>query len=550
MKAMILAAGKGTRLQPLTNFQPKALVEVNGKPLIEILIQRLKKFGFNEIIINLHHFQNQIISFLEKKNFFDTKIEFSFEENLLETGGGLLKASHFFFDKKPFLLHNVDVLSEINLLDFYEKHCENKALATLAVQEKNSDRYLHFDEQNFLCAWQNVSTNELRKVRNPNGNLKIAAFSGIHVVDPKIFDLITQKNCFSIIETYLNLAPQHKIAPYFYKENTQDVGKISSILQTSYLVDSPTFTEIKESYEKIKPYISQTPVLSSQNLNEILGAELFFKCENFQKTGSFKIRGATNAVFSLSEAAVKQGIITHSSGNHAAAVAFAAKLRETKSYIVMPENSPEVKKESVKNYGAEVYFCEPTLSAREEILKLWIEKTGANFIHPYDNVKVICGQGTISLEFLEQVSNLEILLIPVSGGGLLSGNLIAAKALKPDLKIFGVEPQGANDAFLSFYEKKLIKLDKIETIADGLRASLSPLTFNIISKLADGIVTVSEGAILCAMYLLAEKLKIVAEPSSAVPLAALLENKLEFKNKKVGIIVSGGNIDLKNYWKF
>ena len=271
---------------------------------------------------------------------------------------------------------------------------------------------------------------------------------------------------------------------------------------------------------------------------------MYFKCENFQKTGAFKFRGATNALFSLNEKDAKRGVATHSSGNHAAALSLAAGLRKVKCFVVMPHNAPKVKVEAVKGYGAEITYCEPTLQARESTLQKLIEKTGAVFIHPYNNFEVICGQGTAAIEFLHEVPDLEIMMAPVGGGGLFSGTIISARAVHPEIKLFGAEPKNADDAYRSFKNKKLFPPVKPNTIADGLLTALSELTFKIISEKADDILTVSEQAIIEAMKLIWERMKIVVEPSAAVPLGVVMENKSFFKNRKTGLILSGGNIDV------
>lgn len=307
----------------------------------------------------------------------------------------------------------------------------------------------------------------------------------------------------------------------------------------------PSFSEIKIAYKRIKNYIHNTPVLSSNSINIICGAEIFFKCENFQKIGAFKIRGATNAIFSLSNEDAEKGVATHSSGNHAQALALAAKWRGIKSYVVMPKNSPQVKINAVRGYGAEITFCEPNLMARENGLSKVVEKTGATFIHPYDNYNVICGQGTAALEFLKKVPNPDIIMTPVGGGGLLSGTAITVSTISDKIKIIAGEPAGADDAFRSFKSGKLILQTNPQTIADGLLTSLSDLTFHIITKLVDDILTVKEENIKKAMQLIWERMKIIVEPSAAVPLGAILENPELFSDKKIGIILSGGNVDLE-----
>lgn len=306
----------------------------------------------------------------------------------------------------------------------------------------------------------------------------------------------------------------------------------------------PNFTDILEAHKRIRNYIHRTPVLTCESINNITGCRLYFKCENFQKIGAFKFRGACNAVFSLSEEEIKNGVATHSSGNHAQALALAAKIRDIKSYIVMPDNSPKVKKEAVAGYGAEIIYCKPTLEAREYNLEELVKKTGAVFIHPYNNFNVICGQGTASIELLEQAPNPDIIIIPVGGGGLISGNSISVKALNREIRVIGVEPNDADDAARSMKAGYIIPSVNPKTIADGLLTSLSDLTFAIIKRNVSKIMTVNDETIVTAMKLVWERMKIVIEPSAAVTLAAVLENKEFFAGKKIGIIFSGGNVDL------
>ncbi len=308
----------------------------------------------------------------------------------------------------------------------------------------------------------------------------------------------------------------------------------------------PVRADIEAAYEKIKPYIHKTPVLSSSLLNEIFGAELYFKCENFQKVGAFKFRGATNAVLSLNEEELSRGLITHSSGNHAAAVSLAAKMRGTRAYIVMPSNSPEVKKQAVAGYGADIRFCEPNLKAREDTASEIIKETGATFIHAYDNFNVICGQGTVGLELINEYPDLDAVIGPVGGGGLMSGISIAVRGLDPDIKVYGAEPLGADDAYRSLKSGKLITQHKPDTIADGLLTTLSERTFAILGEKLDDIFTVTEESIVGCMQLIWERMKIIVEPSSAVTLAVIAENKQIFRNRKVGLVLSGGNVDIRN----
>jgi len=272
---------------------------------------------------------------------------------------------------------------------------------------------------------------------------------------------------------------------------------------------------------------------------------LYFKCENFQKVGAFKSRGAVNAVFSLDEEVVKNGVGTHSSGNHAQALARAAKLRKIPAYIVMPENAPQVKVDAVKNYDGIITFCKPTLQAREETLAEVIKKTGAIEVHPYDNYKVIEGQATCGKELLESVADLDLILCPVGGGGLLSGTGLSANYFSDGTDVIACEPACADDAYRSFKSGKLIPSINPQTIADGLLTSVGQRNFPIIQKYVSDIVTVSEEAIIKAMSLIFERMKIVVEPSAAVPFAAILENKINVSGKHVGIILSGGNIDFK-----
>ena len=297
-------------------------------------------------------------------------------------------------------------------------------------------------------------------------------------------------------------------------------------------------------HARIKPYIHKTPVMCSQSLNDLAGCELYFKCENFQKIGAFKARGGMNAVLSLSKEQQQKGITTHSSGNHAQAIALAAKLVDTKAYIVMPSNAPEIKKNGVRVLGGEIIECEPNLEARERGVKEVIERTGATFIHPFDNDDVIAGQGTAAIELIEEIGNLDFILAPVGGGGLLSGTALATHQLLPNAQVIAGEPEGAADAVLSFKSGKVEKAPYIKTIADGLMTTLTPRTLAIIQKHVSDIITVSDDEIVAAMKLVYERLKIIIEPSSAVPFAALLKDKNRFSKKKVGIIFTGGNVDL------
>jgi threonine dehydratase len=300
---------------------------------------------------------------------------------------------------------------------------------------------------------------------------------------------------------------------------------------------------IRGAHARIRPYIHRTPVLTSSRLDAASGGSLFFKCENFQKVGAFKARGATNAVFALDEATARRGVATHSSGNHAAALSRAAKLRGIPAHIVMPSNSAKVKVRAVESYGAHITFCEPNDVSREAACAEVIAKTDATLIHSFENEDVMAGQGTAALEFLEQ-ADIDLLLCPVGGGGLLSGSAIAAKAMRPQIKVIATEPANANDAAQSFRAGRRIVTEKKFTIADGLRTNVGTPNFPIIQRYVDDIVTVSEEAIISAMRTIWETMKIIIEPSAAVPYAAVLEKKIDVGGRAVGIILTGGNIDL------
>jgi threonine dehydratase len=306
----------------------------------------------------------------------------------------------------------------------------------------------------------------------------------------------------------------------------------------------PQYSDIEKAHSRIESLIHRTPVFTSSGINSLIGGELYFKGENFQKVGAFKFRGACNAVFSLPEEEVKKGVVTHSSGNHGAALALAARLKGVIAHVIMPNNAPEIKKTAVAGYGAEITFCEPTLEARESTLAAVVEQTGATEIHPYNNFSVISGQGTAAKELIEDYGEFDLIMAPVGGGGLLSGTAIAVKQLSPDCKVVAAEPEGADDACRSFKSKTLIPSVNPQTIADGLLTSLGERNFAIIMDNVDDIVTVSEEKIIEAMRLIWERMKIVVEPSSAVSLAAILDNKVDIQGKKVGIILSGGNLDL------
>lgn len=309
---------------------------------------------------------------------------------------------------------------------------------------------------------------------------------------------------------------------------------------------TPTLSDIIAAHERISPYAHVTPALTSTKVNERANAEIVFKCENLQRVGAFKFRGACNAVFSLTDEECSKGVATHSSGNHAQALALAAKIKGIPAYVVMPENAPAVKVEAVKNYGAEVTFCEASLDARENTLADIVAQNGATIIHPYNDNRIVAGQGTAAIELLASYPDLDFILTPVGGGGLLSGTSISAKGIRPKIKVIGTEPELADDAYHSFKTGNLIKAYGTQTIADGLRTSLGTLPFSVIREHVDDIVTVSESSIIESMRFIWERMNIIIEPSAAVPVAAIFDNKIDVQGKKVGIIVSGGNVDLGN----
>jgi threonine dehydratase len=316
-------------------------------------------------------------------------------------------------------------------------------------------------------------------------------------------------------------------------------------LQKTIPLEIPTLSDIQQAHKQIKDRIHRTPVLTNRQVDEQSACKVFLKCENFQRVGAFKFRGACHTVFSLSDKEAENGVATHSSGNHAQAIALAAKLRGVPAYIVMPENSPEVKKRAVKGYGAEITFCESTQQAREATLEKVVERTGATFIHPYNDPRIIAGQGTSALELLEDYPDLDMILVPVGGGGLASGTAIAAAGMKPGLKVIGCEPEIADDAYLSLKTGELQPSKNTQTVADGLRTGLGELTFACLQKHLDAIVTVTEDEIIQAMRFVWERMNIIIEASCAVPVAALFNNKItDAKGKNVAIIITGGNVDL------
>ena len=308
---------------------------------------------------------------------------------------------------------------------------------------------------------------------------------------------------------------------------------------------SITLKDINDAAERIKPYIHRTPVLTNESLNQLVDAQVYLKCENLQKVGAFKFRGACNAVFSLNAEEAMRGVSTHSSGNHAQALALAAKLRGIPAYIVMPSNAPKVKKDAVARYGGQITICEPTLEARESTLAKIVKETGSAFIHPYDNEHVIAGQGTAALELLKDIPDLDFIIAPVGGGGLISGTAIAATGVKAGIRVIAAEPEMADDAFRSMQAGKIIPSKNPQTIADGLLTSLGEITFPILQQHVEQIVTVGESTMIESMRFIWERAKIIIEPSAAVAIGVLMEKKIDLNELKVGVILSGGNVDLE-----
>jgi len=306
----------------------------------------------------------------------------------------------------------------------------------------------------------------------------------------------------------------------------------------------PTLEDMLVAHERIKPHIHRTPVLTSAFLNELTGAELFFKCENFQKAGAFKVRGASNAVFGLDEETAKAGVATHSSGNHALSLSYAAGRRGIPCHVVMPKTAPQAKKDAVRGYGGLITECEPSTSSREAVFADVQQKTGAEFVHPYNDHRVIAGQGTCSKELMEQTDGLDAVIAPIGGGGMVSGTCLTLSNLAPEVKIYAAEPEQADDAARSFRSGHIIADDAPVTVADGLKVPLKELTWHFVSNHVSDILTASEQEIVEAMRMIWARLKIVMEPSSAVPLATILKNRDVFAGKRVGVIITGGNVDL------
>lgn len=306
----------------------------------------------------------------------------------------------------------------------------------------------------------------------------------------------------------------------------------------------PTFEDVKTAHERIKPHIHRTPVLTSSYFNDLVGAEIFFKCENFQKAGAFKVRGASNAVFGLSEEEAARGVCTHSSGNHALSLSYAAGRRGIPCNVVMPRTAPDAKKAAVRGYGGIITECEPSTTSREAVFAEVQAATGGNFVHPYNDPRVIAGQGTCSREFMEQTDGLDMMVAPIGGGGMISGTCLTLSNIAPEVQIIAAEPEQADDAYRSFKAGHIIADDAPVTIADGLKVPLKELTWHFVSNHVTDILTCSEQEIIDAMKLTWQRMKIVMEPSCAVPLAAILKNKEKFAGKRVGVIVTGGNVDL------
>lgn len=306
----------------------------------------------------------------------------------------------------------------------------------------------------------------------------------------------------------------------------------------------PEFSDVVAAEERIQPHIHRTPVLTSGFINDLAGAQLFFKCENFQKAGAFKARGAANAVFGLSDEQARKGVATHSSGNHGTCLSYAAGRRGIPCTVVMPHTAPQAKKDAVRGYGGRVVECEPSTSSREAVFSEVVAETGAEFVHPYNDPRVIAGQATCSKELIGQVENLDAVVAPIGGGGMVSGTCLALSKLAPGVKIYAAEPQQADDAYRSFKAGRIIADDSPNTVADGLKVPLKELTWHFVRNHVTDILTASEEEIVNAMKLIWKRMKIVMEPSSAVPLATVLKNRQVFADKRVGIIVTGGNVDL------
>jgi threonine dehydratase len=311
-------------------------------------------------------------------------------------------------------------------------------------------------------------------------------------------------------------------------------------------MDIPTYDDVLEAHQRITPYIHRTPVLTSSYLNQLSGAEIFFKCENLQKVGAFKARGACNAVFGLSDADAAAGVATHSSGNHGAALSFAAALRGIDATVVLPFNAPAYKKAAVQSYGGRILECEPTQAAREAMLEQVIAETGAIGVQPYDAARDSAGQATCALELQQDIEGLDAVVAPIGGGGLISGTCLTLSTLSPETRIYAAEPANADDAYRSFQVGEIVRRDAQQTVADGLKTNLCPLSWHFVANFVSDILLASESEILDAMYLTWQRMKIIIEPSSAVPLAVMLKHREVFQGQRVGVIITGGNVDIKN----
>lgn len=314
--------------------------------------------------------------------------------------------------------------------------------------------------------------------------------------------------------------------------------------QAEPLKNIPTFDDVRAAHERIRPWIHRTPILTCHSLEEMVGAKLFFKCENFQKGAAFKARGGTNAVFSLDEETAKRGVCAHSSGNHALSLSRAAQCRGIRCQVVMPSTAPKAKINAVINYGGEVTTCEPTLTARKAALAEIVKNTGAEFVHPYNDPRVIAGQATCAKEILEDVGEVDAIVAPIGGGGMISGTALTCSSISRETKVYAAEPQQADDAYRSFKAGHIIQDDAPVTVADGLRVPLEAYTWHFVSNYVTDILTVGEQEIIDAMRLVWERMKIIIEPSSAVAFAAVLKNKEIFAGKRIGVIFTGGNVDL------
>jgi len=310
-------------------------------------------------------------------------------------------------------------------------------------------------------------------------------------------------------------------------------------------MDIPTFDDVLAARERIAPHVHKTPVMTSSYLNDLSGAEIFFKCENLQKVGAFKARGACNAVFGLSEADAARGVATHSSGNHAGALSYAAARRGIEATVVMPRTAPETKKAAVRSYGGKILECEPTQAAREAMLDEVIAETGADMVHPYDDARVIAGQATCALELLQEIDGLDAVVAPIGGGGLMSGTCLTLAQQSPQTRVYAGEPASADDAHRSLRAGEIVLRDGQHSVADGLNTNLKPLTWHFVRNFVEDILLVSETEILDAMYLTWQRMKIIIEPSSAVPLAAILKHREQFQGQRVGVIITGGNVELQ-----